>query len=916
MKCSRTNAGFVTIAVLLTVALVICVVLVGFNTRETYNTTNLLFDAQYLSSELRTISDDLTRFIRTYTVTGNESYWDFYNEVVNIQNGISRLPKEPYRVYWDLLISDGVPPRGFDPPKSLSLRMKEAAFTSEELRELEEALRESDALIDLETVAYNAMHGRYRPSNGSSLDFTVIAPPNQTLAMELVHSVYYHHWVGRIMRSIDRFTDISERRIKAKISYSNSVNIVILAVLGIIIFFFILLFCLYMFVDMEHIQVVKVLEKQSRDVKNAPKKRVAIIFTDVQNSTPMWEKHSEEMREAMAIHHNTIREVIKKHKAYEVKTIGDSFMITTDNADSAVHVTNDIQSELLVQPWPEKILDTPDACVKFQDEKLVFKGLRVRIGIDIGNPEVVYDEVSKGYDYYGDVTNSAARVQAVAYGGQTLITNAVYSELSPAVRDECNWIDVGKVALKGMTEKKHLYQTMPKDLVRHFTVPRDDTSYSQSSLGDRTSTLSGPRRDIEEMTMIEIVKELRRFRAAMPNARELAELKRKSPNNDEREMVPEVQDESERQHKQTQIDTQTEMAVSAPPSVKINIQVANKPTTSTTLLSTPVLSPPSVKINIQVANKPPTPNTLLSTPVSVNSLFHEVERTGQVLGEGAFGIVELVRHKTKPNKVFAMKIIPCVTSKNVRSIQREIDVLSCVQDDALLSCYDVYYSRPESTVYIISEFMDKGSLHSQIRKSQQGIPESVAQYIFYLVVQGLCSLHKANHLHRDIKPHNILLSTKPSTIPVKISDFGLSRDYGAVESDAKTFCGTLLYMAPERLESRGVYDTKSDVWAVGVTVVEALTGRHPLADLPLAGDGISSSFFTLYQRLKQGSPPRLPSGQFSKEAHEFVSRACCVDPKDRASSCELFSLPWLTSALEKKGAYYTWLGEREGDAKM
>ena len=280
--------------------------------------------------------------------------------------------------------------------------------------------------------------------------------------------------------------------------------------------------------------VVSGLEKKTRDVKNAPKNRVAIIFTDVQNSTLLWEKHPEEMRIAMATHHNMIRQVIQKHKAYEVKTIGDSFMIATDSADTALCVSNDIQSELLVLSWPEKILDTPDACVEFQGGKLVFKGLRVRIGIDIGNPEVVYDEVSKGYDYYGDVTNNSARVQGIAYGGQTLITKAVYTELSPAMRDPLchHWVDVGEVALKGLTEKKHVYQALPKDLVRHFTVPQESSSCWKSSLGDKT-TLSGPRRDIEEMPMNEIAAELRRFRAVMASA----ESKGEAPAKEEEDLV-------------------------------------------------------------------------------------------------------------------------------------------------------------------------------------------------------------------------------------------------------------------------------------------------------------------------------------------------------------------------------------------
>ena len=513
MKCTRHNIIFLALALLLTVCLIVCAILVGLNTRYTYKSALLLLQTTQLSSELRQSSDDLTRFIRTYTVTGNESYWGYFLEVLAIRNGENPLPKEPYRNYWDLLISDGSPPRGHDPPKSLQKRMREALFTDQEFELLEEARRQSNDLIDLETVAYNAMKGKYRPANGSSMEFSVESSPNQTLAMALVHSIPYHIWKGRIMRPIDKFTEIATQRVQDALTSFSTVGVSVQIVLGITIFLFILLFMLYIFVDFEQTQIVKVLEKKARNVEHAPKEHVAIIFTDVQNSTGLWEQHPDAMRTAMTLHHNTIREVIQKHKAYEVKTIGDSFMITTDSADTAVQVVNDIQIGLLDQPWPVQILETIDACAQFQDKKLAFKGLRCRIGIDIGDPEVVYDEVSKGYDYYGDTPNIAARVEAVAHGGQTLITKKVYGELSPAVRDNYDWIDIGGIKLKGMTDKTHVYQVSPKDLVRHFPVP--ESSSAQQTVASTGSSVGPHGRAVEEMTMIDIVSELRRLRAVV-----------------------------------------------------------------------------------------------------------------------------------------------------------------------------------------------------------------------------------------------------------------------------------------------------------------------------------------------------------------------------------------------------------------
>ena len=278
------------------------------------------------------------------------------------------------------------------------------------------------------------------------------------------------------------------------------------------------------------------LQRRTRDVTHAPKEKVAIAFTDVQNSTALWKEYPDAMRKAMEMHHATIRKVMSKHHGYEVKTIGDSFMIATGSADAAVLLTNEIHTTLLAAEWPSEILDSPDACVNFQDKALVFKGLRVRVGIDIGNPEVVYDEVSKGFDYYGDVSNCAARVESIAYGGQTLITGRVLGEMSEKSKAECNMVDVGKVALKGILEKVHVYQVMPKHLVRHFAVPKQDSSAAASehsiSGGLRSPRgLGNAAKPIEEMTMVQIMHELSRVRATAAAAEDLKEDPLNSPSN-------------------------------------------------------------------------------------------------------------------------------------------------------------------------------------------------------------------------------------------------------------------------------------------------------------------------------------------------------------------------------------------------
>lgn len=106
--------------------------------------------------------------------------------------------------------------------------------------------------------------------------------------------------------------------------------------------------------------------------------------------------------------------------------------------------------------------------------KPVYKGLRVRIGVHAGihaDPgeeggqiQAQYDKVAKGYDYYGPVVNAAARIESMAFGGQTLISAEVLSALSKGVKDQCLLRTIGALELKGIENEMFLHQVLPKTL--------------------------------------------------------------------------------------------------------------------------------------------------------------------------------------------------------------------------------------------------------------------------------------------------------------------------------------------------------------------------------------------------------------------------------------------------------------------
>ncbi|KAF5219180.1 hypothetical protein ECC02_007876 [Trypanosoma cruzi] len=219
--------------------------------------------------------------------------------------------------------------------------------------------------------------------------------------------------------------------------------------------------------------------RDSRDNANAPKERkdpVTLVFTDIESSTALWAACPEAMPDALATHHRLIRSLIAKYRCYEVKTIGDSFMIACKSAFAAVQLVRELQQVFLQHDWGTSVID--DAYHRFEedraeeDEEYVpptarlddavyrqyWDGLRVRVGVHTGLCEIRHDEVTKGYDYYGATSNMAARTESVGNGGQVLLTRAAYFALSTAEREQVEVTALGGVALRGVPKPVEMYQ--------------------------------------------------------------------------------------------------------------------------------------------------------------------------------------------------------------------------------------------------------------------------------------------------------------------------------------------------------------------------------------------------------------------------------------------------------------------------
>ena len=225
-------------------------------------------------------------------------------------------------------------------------------------------------------------------------------------------------------------------------------------------------------------------QSNTRDNRLAPSDPyapVAIVFTDIQSSTMLWAQLPENMAVALDTHHELIRREIVTHRGYEVKTIGDSFMVALKSADDAVSLAIGIQEALFRHQWETKNIDLQYQAAmeesggggkpggqKDGDYDKLWSGLRVRVGVHFAMVSIKLDEVTKGYDYYGDGVNTAARVESVAHGGQVVITAEALNALSPDFRSrtssELIFTDHGLQPLRGLDQPMRLWQVASASL--------------------------------------------------------------------------------------------------------------------------------------------------------------------------------------------------------------------------------------------------------------------------------------------------------------------------------------------------------------------------------------------------------------------------------------------------------------------
>ena len=227
------------------------------------------------------------------------------------------------------------------------------------------------------------------------------------------------------------------------------------------------------------------------DAAKAPRGEVALVFTDVQGSTRLWDRSPTVMSAALAVHNEVVRAGITAQGGYEVKTEGDSFMLAFPDPLAAVRWCVETQEALLDAEWPAELLGDDETRVERGPDAMIrWRGLRVRMGVHLGDPDPHPDPLTGRMDYFGPVVNRASRVVGAACGGQILVSGAVWERIEPrmAELDGAEGRDLGVHTLKGLAAPERLVEIRPASLrTREFPPPAtgdgNPTPWSEATRG-------------------------------------------------------------------------------------------------------------------------------------------------------------------------------------------------------------------------------------------------------------------------------------------------------------------------------------------------------------------------------------------------------------------------------------------------
>ncbi|KAG5679675.1 hypothetical protein PVAND_009229 [Polypedilum vanderplanki] len=293
----------------------------------------------------------------------------------------------------------------------------------------------------------------------------------------------------------------------------------------------------------------------------------------------------------------------------------------------------------------------------------------------------------------------------------------------------------------------------------------------------------------------------------------------------------------------------------------------------------------------------------LSQHIDFNSLPNPEERfeLQHVIGEGTYGKCYYAKDKVTGINV-AVKILETI-AENLEEIEEEFLVLrdlSCRHPN-LPKFYGIFLkktkNKDEDQLWFVMELCLGGSvtdLVHDLRAKNLSLNDNTIAYILCETLSALAFLHENHIMHRDVKGHNILLTEDGD---IKLVDFGVSSHLALTLARRNTSVGTPYWMPPEIIACEQQldqnYDSRCDVWSLGITAIELAEGEPPLSNVhPMKA---------LFE-IPRNKPPELrEKNKFSQLLSDFIATCLIKDFEQRPFARQILRHPYMT-AIDKKKA--------------
>ena len=261
--------------------------------------------------------------------------------------------------------------------------------------------------------------------------------------------------------------------------------------------------------------------------------------------------------------------------------------------------------------------------------------------------------------------------------------------------------------------------------------------------------------------------------------------------------------------------------------------------------------------------------------------------TDKLLGSGATSFVYL-GYNTQTNKKVAVKKYTNLKNKSTQynKALREIELLIKINHPHIIKLYDYYRDTETNEIYLFLEYCHNGSLKKFLGKNGY-LDEKACNKLMYQLMLALKYLYHNGIYHRDIKLHNLLLTKK---YKLKVSDFGLATLN--MKGTLKKICGSPLYMSPEIILYNS-YNSKSDLWSVGIVIYEILFGHNPYSN-KLISNNLENLINYVKQKIVIDIPPldKPIDANVPDICKNLISNLLIFEPENRINWDNYFHHEW------------------------